>query len=1149
MRCVRLAHKCAVSRTHLLFVLGAISCVAPSFAASSGCDGAGNCYVRAGASGSGSGADWTNAYTGFGTGAGEVDTSAMSRGVTYWIANGAYGAQAFSAADSGTSVITIEGATTSSHGPASDWSNSFAGQATFIGDNAITTDYWTFNGQSRGSNWQSSYTLKFWNQNDGSGAALNLSSVDNITLKYVEIEGTGNGFPNNSTADKCNPNGGTGSCPSDSGGTWEDNGIYEASPDSNLYVGYSYIHHTGNTQFQMNAAPGGAVNNTLTWEYDWVSYNHTGMNAGHDEAYSLYGSNVTIRYNVFQDIAGTGTITTAGAGQPALQNWYVYGNLFFWDPTYAAYNGDYYLAIDDLGIVAFLGEQMSGSVVFTNNTIAGMYNAEMDAQGTGAATYAIGTNNSTSGGSVCGATCPTVTVENNLWVGDGYANGSNYCNTVKGATCTYNYNAAWENSVPNGSNWQTDGNSHDYNVSGATNPFVNLSASTIAGYELTTPDPFASDAGISLTNAGTYWNGSSSATNTYNADMLNVTRGADGTWDRGGLQLPSATQGTLESIAVTPDNPSIVANGTEQFTATGTYSNGTTANITSSVTWTSGTASIASISNAGLATGLVVGTSTITATSGSVTGSTTLTVTAATLQSIAVTPANASIAAAGTEQYTATGTYSNGTTQNITSSVTWSSSSTTVATISSSGLAKGVAAGSTNITATSGSVSGSTGLTITAATLQSIAVTPANASIAAGATEQYTATGTYSNGTTQNITSSVTWSSSSIGVATISSSGLAKGVAAGSTTITATSGSVAGSTTLTVTAATVQSIAVTPANPSIATNGTQQFIATGTYSNGATANLTEEVAWTSSNASVARVNDYGLTTGLAAGTSTITATYGSLTASTTLTVTAPTLQSITVTPSNASIAAGFTEQYTATGTFSNGTTQNITSSVTWSSSNTRAATISTGLAEGGAAGSTTITATSGSITGSTTLTVTAATVQSIAVTPANPSIVANATQQFIATGTYSNGATANLTEEVTWTSSNASVARVNDYGLTTGLTAGTSTITATYGSFTASTTLTVVAPAASIALVSISVSPGDMRLPTGETSQLTAVGHYAGGATKNLTAAVQWTSSNSSVAKVNSSGVIHAEARGTATITATMGSATGSAAVVVKGRS
>lgn len=885
------AYKCAASWAYLLFILGVIVCVTPSFAASSGCDGTGNCYIRAGAAGSGSGANWTNAYTGFGTGAGQVDPSAMSRGVTYWIANGAYGAQSFSTAASGSSIITINGVTTSSHGPASDWSNSYAGQATFIGDNAITTGYWTFNGQSRGSDWQSSYTIKFWNQKDGSGAALNISGVSNVTLQYVEIEGTGNGFPNNSTADKCNPNGGTGSCPSDNGGTWVDNGIYEGSPDSNLYVGYSYIHHTGNTQFQMNASgSGGSVNNNTTWEYDWVSYNHTGMNAGHDEAYSLYGSNVTIRYNVFQDIAGTGIITTAGAGQPALSNWYIYGNLFFWDPTYAQYNGDYYLAIDDLGIVAFLGEQMSGSVVFTNNTIAGMYNPEMDAQGAGAATYAFGTNNSgpSNGGSACGSTCPVVTVEDNLWVGDGYANGSNYCNTVTSAKCTYDYNAAWEDSVPNGSNWQTDGNPHDYNVSSTTNPFVNLSASTIAGYGLTTPDPFASHAGTSLTNSGTYWNGSSNAPNTFNMDMLSVTRSANGTWDRGALQLPSANQGTLQSIAVTPANPSIVANGTEQFTATGTYSNGTTANLTGSVTWTSSNTGVATISNAGVATGLEAGTSTVTATSGSINGSTVLTVTAATLKSIAVTPANTSLATGATQQYTATGTYSNGTTQNITNSVTWTSNNTGTATISTTGLAKGAAAGSATITATSGSVMGSTGLTVTATTLKSIAVTPANASIAAGSTEQYTVTGTYSNGTTQNITSSVTWTSSNTSAATISGSGLASAVAAGTTTITATLGSVAGSTTLTVTPVssnpTLVSILLKPASISLRRGNTQQLRAVGQYSNGTTKNLTGSVTWASSNHSVATVSSSGLVSAIARGTATITATSGSTTGSAQVTV-------------------------------------------------------------------------------------------------------------------------------------------------------------------------------------------------------------------------------------------------------------------------
>lgn len=87
-----------------------------------------------------------------------------------------------------------------------------------------------------------------------------------------------------------------------------------------------------------------------------------------------------------------------------------------------------------------------------------------------------------------------------------------------------------------------------------------------------------------------------------------------------------------------------------------------------------------------------------------------------TLSSIAVTPASSSIASGGTQQFTATGTYSDGSTQNLTSSVTWGSSATGVATISSGGLATAVGAGTTNITATSGSVTGSTTLTVTSGT-------------------------------------------------------------------------------------------------------------------------------------------------------------------------------------------------------------------------------------------------------------------------------------------------------------------------------------------------------------------------------------------------------------------------------------------------
>ena len=330
----------------------------------------------------------------------------------------------------------------------------------------------------------------------------------------------------------------------------------------------------------------------------------------------------------------------------------------------------------------------------------------------------------------------------------------------------------------------------------------------------------------------------------------------------------------------------------------------------------------------------------------------------------------------------------------------------------------------------------------TAPVLVSIAVTPATPSVAAGYTQQFIATGTYSNGTTQNLTSTATWTSSKAGVATINSAGLATTVAPGSATITAKSGTISGSAMLTVTAPLLTSIAVTPATPSVAAGYTKQFTATGTYSNKTTQNLTSTATWTSSANSIATVSSGGLATSTAPGTSTITATSGTISGSATLTVTAPLLTSIAITPATPSVAAGYTQQFTAIGTYSNGTTKNLTSTAGWTSSATSIATISGGLATGEVQGSATITAKSGTISSSATLTVTPAVLTSISITPATASVAAGYTQQFTATGTYSNKTTQNLTSTATWASSANSIATVSSAGLATSITPGSSTITA-----------------------------------------------------------------------------------------------------------
>jgi uncharacterized protein YjdB len=174
---------------------------------------------------------------------------------------------------------------------------------------------------------------------------------------------------------------------------------------------------------------------------------------------------------------------------------------------------------------------------------------------------------------------------------------------------------------------------------------------------------------------------------------------------------------TLSTVAVTPSTPSIAIGKTQQMTATGTYDNSSTDNITDSASWASSDASIATVSSTGLVTGVAQGSATISATLDGISGSTTVTVTVANLSSISITPSSKSISSGQTAQYTAIGILQNGNTVDLTNSVTWSSSNTTVATIDDSGLATAQTVSSsaeTNITAKSGSITSNTAvLTVT----------------------------------------------------------------------------------------------------------------------------------------------------------------------------------------------------------------------------------------------------------------------------------------------------------------------------------------------------------------------------------------------------------------------------------------------------
>jgi hypothetical protein len=319
----------------------------------------------------------------------------------------------------------------------------------------------------------------------------------------------------------------------------------------------------------------------------------------------------------------------------------------------------------------------------------------------------------------------------------------------------------------------------------------------------------------------------------------------------------------------------------------------------------------------------------------------------------------------------------------------------------------------------------------------------------------------------------VTWGSNPQAVADISLSGLATAGVTGPATISAAFNSITGSTSLT--SADVASIAVAPPDAIIILGATQQYSATGTLAAGGspTQDLTSWATWTSSQPSVATISNTAGTKGLATsqstGTTFIMAAYALVTSNTaTLEVTPATLQTISVTPVSASVALGKTQQFTATGTFSNNTTHDLTSLATWFSSNALVSTVSNtigskGLATTLAEGSTAISAQfSGVTSNSAILTVTATELVSISVLPHNPTASITASQfqqfQFQAIGLFTDTSILDLTTTVGWSSSNTSVATINipgSPGLAQLVSSGTSTITATSGSISGSTLLTV----------------------------------------------------------------------------------------------
>ena len=542
----------------------------------------------------------------------------------------------------------------------------------------------------------------------------------------------------------------------------------------------------------------------------------------------------------------------------------------------------------------------------------------------------------------------------------------------------------------------------------------------------------------------------------------------------------TVTPAVLASIEITPASLSVAAGLQHQFMATGIFTDGSKHDLTTSATWVSSAPKVASVSNSmgssGLMTTVTAGPCTITASSAGVTGTASLTVTAAALVSITVTPANPKVVATLTLPLHATGIYTDQSSHDVTAQAVWSSSNVQVATISNaigfSGQVMALMPGPVTVTATVGPISAATGLTVVAATVVAISINPPSSTIAGGTDQQFTATGLFTDNSTEDLTTSATWTSSVPAVAAVSnapgSNGLTSALSAGASTITAAFGGVTGSAKLTVSTPQLISIAVTPANLSIALGSTQQYQATGTFSDGSTQDLTAAVTWSATSPTVLSISNAlgfsGNATPLLVGSTQVSAALGPIAGTTSLTVNPATLTSIAVTPAAASVPLGLDQQFSATGTYSDGSTQDLTAAVTWSSS-AAAASISNvsgeqGRASGVNVGATQLVANLASLSGSASLTVTSATLVSLSVIPGAVTLASGGYRQFTATGTYTDNSIRNLTTAVTWISADSSIAAIStaagSRGLASGIGTGSTSITAALSTITsAPSTITI----------------------------------------------------------------------------------------------
>ncbi|MBN2494568.1 MAG: Ig-like domain-containing protein [Deltaproteobacteria bacterium] len=607
----------------------------------------------------------------------------------------------------------------------------------------------------------------------------------------------------------------------------------------------------------------------------------------------------------------------------------------------------------------------------------------------------------------------------------------------------------------------------------------------------------------------------------------------------------------LVGIELQPSEASLLVGGSLQLYVLGRYDDGSTSNLTrdSDTLYSNLDEAVATVDEDGLVEALAVGETVITAVHRQFSAQSRIGVTEESeLVGVEVEPSSASLSIGAELQLTVRAVYRDGSRVRVTELASYESSAPGVASVSAAGLVRALAGGQADLRASYGGYSDVCHVDVDDRVLVDLFITNGDLLLELGQVAQLQVMGRFSDGSLEDLSAYATgtrYTNSNESAVSIGPDGLLRALGQGLATIRASNAGLSDSIQVEVHGPELVALDLVPERLFLGIGETATLTLWARYSDGASAVVTPQAEFTTSNPNVARLLGPGQVSGVADGRAVITARFGGLSDTCEVTVQGAQIVAFWIEPSTLSLTVAEEAQLHAWASYSDGTQAELTAQCGFSSSDDGVAAVSAGgLVTGVGGGSAAITATFGTWTAACQVRVESGPeLIGIDIQPDQLSLQVGSWGQLTVLALYSDGSFVEVTDSVSWQVDDPAVARVYGGGQVQALQAGTARITARFAGFEDTSTVEVRGPD----LVSVEVLPPSAILDPGEPLQLVVLAHYSDGSSIDVTPQAAYVSDAPGVASVSPGGLVIAQAAGQTAIHASFGGRSASCLVEVRG--